>query len=180
MERRIFWLENLGGDEIGFEEHRIDIGGGGTPVVVTGFNLDFVDFSGDGQLDIVLRDSRAGVVWLEQPVDPSSPWRRHAIGDIQPDDLVGFVVADINDDGNPDVMAGAYSRGRRDQDGDVTAESAVGRLAWFEHPADPNGGWERHECLATRPRDVRQVYRPGHGRRWRRRLHRHAREQRAV
>ena len=128
MERRVFWFENLGGDEIRFDEHRIDIDGGEAPVVVTEFNLDFVDFSGDGQLDIVLRDSRNGVVWLEQPVDPTSPWRRHPIGELQPDVLVGFVVADINDDGNPDVMAGAYSQGQPDQDGNVTAESAVGGL----------------------------------------------------
>ncbi len=143
-EARVFWFENLGGDEISFKEHPIEIGGS-EPRRVTGFNLDFVDFSGDGRLDVALRDARSGLIWLEQPEDPASPWMSHVIGDIQPDVLVGFAIADINGDGNPDVMAGAYSQGRRDEDGDVTPEDAVGRLAWFEHPGDPTGTWIRHD-----------------------------------
>ncbi len=143
-EARVFWFENLGGDEISFKEHPIEIGGS-EPHRVTGFNLDFVDFSGDGRLDVALRDARSGLIWLEQPEDPASPWMSHVIGDIQPDVLVGFAITDINGDGNPDVMAGAYSQGRRDEDGDVTPEGAVGRLAWFEHPGDPTGTWIRHD-----------------------------------
>ena len=145
MEQRIFWFENLGEDEVAFTEHRIEIDSGGAPVVITGFNMDYVDLSGEGRLDIVIRDARAGVVWLEQPADPAEQWRVHPIGDIRPDVLVGFAVADIDDDGQPDLMTGAYSQGPRDQDGDVTAASAVGRLAWFEHPEAPSGTWERHD-----------------------------------
>ena len=146
MERRIFWFENLGGDAITFAEHRIDVDSGGAEVVADGFNLDYVDFSGDGRLDIVLRDTRTGLVWLEQPAEPADMWRLHPVGNAPPDNLVGFVVTDINDDGAPDVLAGAYSRGARDKD-DLTGGDEIprGRLTWFEHPGDLSGAWTRHD-----------------------------------
>ena len=144
-ESRILWFENAGGEDVAFEEHAIEIAGGSTPPVVTGFNLDFVDFSGDGRLDIVLKESRSNLVWLKQPTDSPSGWTLHSIGDVRPDMLVGFVVSDINEDGLPDVMTGSYSQGRRDRDGDDTPLDSVGRLAWFEHPGDPAGMWKRHD-----------------------------------
>ncbi len=145
-ERRIFWLENLGGEGISFKEHPIEIGGS-EPPAVTGFNLDFFDFSSDGRLDVAVGGgaSRSALTWFEQPEDPAAPWMHYRIGDFEPDVLVGFAITDINGDGNPDVMAGAYSQGPRDKDGDVTADDAVGRLAWFEHPGDPKGTWIRHD-----------------------------------
>ena len=156
-ERRIVWFENTSQAEIDFAEHAIEIAGTSIPAadrpraatgddraLVTGFNMDFVDLSDDGRLDIVLVEAR-NLVWLEQPADPSAAWKLHPIGSTSPDQLVGFVVADINDDGNPDVMIGGYSRGPRDEDGDVTADDPLGRLAWFEHPGDSTGTWARHD-----------------------------------
>ena len=143
MEQRIFWFENVSTDEIAFVEHRIEI----TPeVVVTGFNMDFVDLSGDGRIDIAIRDSRNGLSWLEQPADVSQPWQAHVIGDIVPDQLVGFVLTDINGNGRLDAFAGAYSGGPRDTDApDPAPDHRAGRLAWFEQPENPGGTWTRHD-----------------------------------
>lgn len=157
-EQRIMWFENTGEAEIRFVEHRIEIDGSAldvdpqageeqsnVPARVTGFNLDFVDLSGDGRLDIVIVESRNNLVWLEQPPDAAEVWRSHGIGTTAPDQSTGFAVADINEDGDPDVIVGGYSRGPRDIDGDVTRYDPLGRLAWFEHPGDPSDTWIRHD-----------------------------------
>ena len=162
-ERRIFWFENTSGSEISFTEHPIEIAG--IPAEgekrppnnteselsgVTAFNLDFVDFSGDGRLDVVLQEGRSNLVWLEQPAKPSDPWKLHAIGTTPPDSMTGFSIVDINGDGNPDVMSGGYSGGSRAEDTDeVTASGRLGRMAWFEHPGEASGKvpglWTRHD-----------------------------------
>ena len=143
MERRIFWFENVSRGEIAFREHRIEI----TPeAVVTGFNMDFADLSGDGRIDVVVRDERNGLSWLEQPADSAGAWRLHPVGGLAPDRLVGFVMTDINDDGRLDAFSGAYSQDPRDVDAtDLSPSHRAGRLAWFEQPEDPGGHWIRHD-----------------------------------
>lgn len=142
MEQRIFWFENVSETNIEFVERRIEIM---PEVVVTGFNMDFFDLSGDGRVDIAIRDRRNGLVWLEQPRDLTDDWRAHIIGGLEPDVLVGFVLADFNDDGRLDAFSGAYSQGPRDADAAVTSLDAVGRLAWFEQPTDVTKKWIRHD-----------------------------------
>ena len=147
-EARVFWFENIsrGANDISFREHRIEISGGGDlPPRVTGFNLDYADLNGDGRLDVALRDGRNGVVWLAQPEDPAAAWTRHVIGDIPPEVLVGFALADIDNDGDSDLVAGAYSQGDRARDVETGPEAAGGRLAWFENPGDATASWTRHD-----------------------------------
>ncbi|UCC25842.1 MAG: VCBS repeat-containing protein [Gemmatimonadales bacterium] len=168
-ETRIMWFENLAGDEVAFAEHDIRIegtfsrsgtgregeapaegegdsaGGGGARHGVNGFNMDFADLNGDGRLDIVTNEFFHHLVWLEQPSTPDDPWRLHSIGTFEPDELVGFVQADIDQDGDVDFMAGGYSRGPRAEDGEVTTGDPLGRLAWFANPGDPAGRWTRHD-----------------------------------
>ena len=148
MERRVFWFENVTSDggPIVFEEHRIDI----TPeAVVTGFNMDYADLSGDGLIDIVVRDNQRGVVWLEQPAGGAAsgePWRAHEIGDLLPDRLVGFVLTDINGNGRLDLFSGAYSQDPRDADAvELAPNHRAGRLSWFEQGDDPAGAWIRRD-----------------------------------
>jgi len=143
-ERRILWLENLGGPEFSFKEHPIEIGG----TEGAGFNLDYADLNGDGRLDIVLAVV-GGLAWIEQPPSISKegisdPWPAHRIGTFEPDSMTGFTLADIDGDGDLDVIAGSYSRGPRDHD-DATSEDALGRLGWFEQPDDVTRAWIRHD-----------------------------------
>ena len=142
LEQRILWLENTGG--LLFVEHAIAIDAV-PPALVSGFSLDFADLDRDGRVDIVLSEGESRLVWLGQPADASQPWSLHAIGDIAPDLLVGLRLGDIDGDGDLDAIVGGYSRGPRDQDGDVTVSDQLGRLAWFEQPDDPQQPWPRHD-----------------------------------
>jgi hypothetical protein len=153
-ESRILWFENTTTNgSITFVEHSIDIEGTFLPLSgedgrahgVTGFNMDFVDLNGDGRLDIIANEFFQHLVWLEQPANFDDAWRLYPIGTFMPDQLVGLVAADIDDDGDVDVMAGGYSRGPRDRDGDVTVNDPLGRLAWFANPGDAAGQWTRHD-----------------------------------
>ena len=147
-EERIFWFENLGTDPIQFKEHAITAFEGDTPYPITGVNVDFHDFNRDGRLDIVVYHSprKKKFAWLEQPANFEDKWSLHPIGTTEPDTLIGVVVADINQDGKPDIMTGTYSGSPRDRDGEnKTVNDNLGRLAWFEHPDEPAGQWTRHD-----------------------------------
>jgi hypothetical protein len=147
-EERIMWFENQGTNPVSFKEHSINAMENGTPYPITGVNVDFYDFNKDGRLDIVVYHSpgKKKFAWIEQPANFRDPWQAHPIGTTDTDSLIGVVIADINEDGNPDVMTGTYSAGPRDHDGkDKTVNDNMGRLAWYEHPGDPYGDWIRHD-----------------------------------
>ena len=147
---RMIWFENTGADVADFVEHPITV----EDAAVAAFHLDHADLNGDGRTDLVTWAglgeerpfTRMELSWLEQPATPDAAWIRHPIGHFGPDTVTGIVLADIDGDGALDVMAGSYSQGSRDQDGDVTAEDALGRLGWFRNPgATADGGWTRHD-----------------------------------
>ena len=147
-EERILWYENLGTNPISFKEHPINAVQAGKPYPITGVNVDFHDFNQDGRLDVVVYHSpgKKKFGWAEQPADFTEPWQVHPVGTTQTDSLIGVVVADINEDGNPDIMTGTYCSSPRDHDGkDKNVNDNLGRLAWFEHPGDPYGQWIRHD-----------------------------------
>lgn len=100
-----------------------------TPVVVSntyGEGTCLADLNGDGRLDIV-----KGGWWLKNPKDPiHDKWPQHWFVRGWPD-RAGVTVADINQDGRPDVVL-------------APAESE-GRLSWFESPPDAvQGTWKEH------------------------------------
>ena len=142
-EERLIFFENTG--ELSFREHAIGI----NRMRAAGFNLEYADLNSDGRLDIIGAATGArtgGLVWLEQPALIDDTWNAHQIGTFAPDSMTGMEMADINGDGYLDVMAGSYSRGPREGDGEVTVHDALGRIGWFEHPGgDGTGDWIRHD-----------------------------------
>jgi len=143
---RIFWFENERGRATSFVERPILMAStDSVPPQVSGFNVDFADLNGDGRLDIVAARAFRDLVWLEQPADRATPWPLHVAGTVAPDQLVGLALADIDGDGDSDVIVGGYSRGPRDRDGDIDVTRPVGRIAWFENPGGGLGPWTRHD-----------------------------------
>jgi hypothetical protein len=151
---RVFWFENVGrGGAIDFVEHAIAVSepGAATPPVVNAFNMDFADLNGDGRLDIVTFDTSRllgiDAAWLEQPAARDGAWTFHRIGGYAPDQLVGLALADIDGDGDPDLMTGGYSgasngASSRTADGVADVNGSLGRLAWFENRG---AEWRRHD-----------------------------------
>lgn len=144
-ERRMMWFENVSrGGNLEFIEHPVEISPAAAAVedlAVHAFNMDYADLNGDGRLDIVTLDTPPLIgrrlLWLEQPASSDDPWRYRIIADYSPDSVVGIRIADIDDDGDPDVMTGGYSGASNSTNArlsDVpTPAAALGRLAWYEN-----------------------------------------------
>ena len=139
-EGRLVWFENAGGDGPAFHEHAIGI----NSAAMSGFNLEYADLSGDGRLDIIGAAGR-GLSWIEQPARKGDAWNAFPIGSFAPDSVTGMELADIDGDGDVDVMVGSYSRGLRTGDGDVSLNDPLGRIGWFENPGDAKRDWVRHD-----------------------------------
>jgi len=139
-ENRLLFFENPGDGSLDFREHAIGINGASA----AGFNLEYADLNGDGRLDIVGAGT-GGLIWLEQPERIDDAWNAHRVGTFNPDSMTGLEMADVNGDGRLDIMAGSYSRGPREDDGDAAATDPLGRIGWFEQPDDPTGLWPRHD-----------------------------------
>ena len=144
-EARILWFENLGA--LRFREHAIHIIDAPPELAITGFNMDFADLNGDGRTDIITTAWPGSILLLEQPADPAAAWSLSLLGSAPPDQLVSVRLGDIDGDGDPDIMTGAYSRGPRAADGAaVTVNDPLGRIAWLENPGvEVQRGWLRHD-----------------------------------
>ncbi len=189
LERRMTMLEVLGldtGDGLSLQPHPIKVVPGVTSEADRqassgAIQSVFADLDADGRPDLVVgvtetsgdgterRDDLA-VGWLRQPHRLDQPWVYFRIGDTLPDVVVGLAVADIDGDGDPDVMTGgysglniltgAYSGASRDHDDPrVTAASTVGRIAWFENPGIPGVAWNRHD-VSRRVRGMVDLFIP--------------------
>ena len=144
-EERLVWFENPGDGSLNFVEHAIGING----ARMAGFNLEYADLNGDGRLDIIgAATGRVGngLVWIEQPARKGDAWNAHFIGSFAPDSITGLEIADIDGDGDTDIIAGSYSRGEREAD-DINAAvtDPMGRIGWFENPGDAAAQWSRHD-----------------------------------
>jgi len=152
-QRRMMWFENVG-DAGSFEfiEHAIKPrvnGNDSERPLVNGFNMDFADLNRDGRLDIITFETSyllgTNLIWLQQPEQPGDGWIFHLIGDYRPDALVGLAAADIDGDGDQDIMTGGYSLVSRIDDEEVSIDDSLGRLAWFEQTGIPESPWKRHD-----------------------------------
>ena len=149
-ETRVFWFENVTekGGGIAFAEHAIALqSAAGEARNATAFHVEFADMNGDGRTDVLLATGPSRLSWAAQPQAADGVWIVHDIGTFAPDAMTGFLPADIDGDGDLDVMAGSYSGGPRDEDGEeVTAEHPLGRIGWFQNP-DGAGEWVRHDIV---------------------------------
>ncbi len=101
------WLENNGNGT--FTPH----------VMMEGFKparLKTADINRNGRMDVVMGEEvldypnrfipYSRIVWLEQPVDPRTPWQVHVIDKVRCGHSVG--VADLDDDGEVEIIVGEH------------------------------------------------------------------------
>jgi hypothetical protein len=144
-EERLVWFENPGDGSLNFTEHAIGING----ARMAGFNLEYADLNEDGRLDIIGAASGRtgnGLAWIEQPARKGDAWNAHFIGTLAPDSITGLGAADIDGDGDIDILAGSYSRGERESDdANASVDDPLGRLSWFQNSGNPTAEWTRHD-----------------------------------
>ena len=122
----LLWYENPGGSfDQPWTAHRI--------ADHATHDVELADLNGDGALDIVTRDQSAFSnpagdeihVWMQE--DPDA-WTEHVISSPHGE---GVHVADLNDDGRPDIVAGSY---------------------WYENAgAGGSGPWPVHQIGTWHP-----------------------------
>lgn len=96
------------------------------------------DIDDDSDLDVVVGSgswsSGSGVVWFEAPANPTGSWTKHNI-DTSARYIYDVHAADIDNDGNPDVIAASYYDRF---------------LRWFEAPDNPTWtNWTGHTIWAS-------------------------------
>ena len=71
--------------------------------------------------------------------------------------MTGVDAADIDGDGDLDVISGGYSRGSRSEDSDVDVAKPMGRIAWFQNPGIIGEAWTRHD-ISRRQRGMFDMF----------------------
>lgn len=94
------------------------------------------DMNGDGRLDAVVGfeaiNKPGKLAWYEHPGSVESAWTEHVIAEII--GPMSLDVADLDRDGDPDVVAGEHNY----------AEPATAKLIVFENVDARGGAWKLH------------------------------------
>jgi len=152
--KQVIWYENqLDGRSVSWKKHLID---DRSPWPAHGHPADM---DCDGDMDVVMalgfyyrpgsKDPAASeqrehnhVAWYENSGQPAAGlWKKHIIGP-RFDDAFEAVAADLDADGDVDVVATSWRN--------------PGRVAWFENHGDPTAKWTRH-LLKNNWRSANQV-----------------------
>jgi hypothetical protein len=124
------WLSNASGK---WQDH---------PLVETADEPDrnlLADINGDGRLDGVIgyeAKSKAGkLAWYEQPGQPGGKWTEHLIADPPVIAPMSVDAADMDDDGDLDIIAGEHNLEKPEKAGLFVFENLDGAgLEWQRHP----------------------------------------------
>lgn len=116
--------------------------------------LEVGDIDGDGRVDVVVTEENDGsssdaeVMWYRQPEDPTAEWERNVVTEQYTTN--GLDVADLDGDGDLDLVVGEHRGDRRLAIWENTGVGPDGAVAWSEHPVD--AGKESH--LGARVHDL--------------------------
>ena len=117
----VIWFEAQSDPTGGWLGHVIDYNLDGAIAAVV------ADMDGDGNPDVIASGEFADtIMWYEAPSDPTLSWTEHVVG-VGKDSPYGLAVTDVNEDGDPEVVACIYG------DGDIVwIDVLPWGVTWFE------------------------------------------------
>ena len=121
------------------------------PVGESDRNL-LVDMDGDGDLDALIgfgHDAEGKLSWFEQGSDPTALWTEHPIAQLAPATAQSVDVADLDGDGDMDVVAGEHTNPARPDLALWTFENTP--TGWIRHLV--HVGDEHHDGAVLRDFD---------------------------
>jgi len=110
------------------------------------------DLNGDSRLDVAAALDGGLVVIFTQGPTISQAWSYRTVGDLGLDGVAGLAAADIDGDGDNDLIVGSRGSGPSEKDSEVEPENInigapAGRISWLQSPGSGTGAWIRHDIF---------------------------------